>query len=533
MISDLRMFARYFTGLHKFLRKPLTPEECRTSVRHQLQNRNSSFLSILERGIYENARSPYLRLLRHSAIDYQTIAAKVEREGIEATLEMLYDAGVYITFEEFKGRRPVRRPGLEFAVRPQDFDNPLLGRDYELRTGGSRGAGTRIIVDFDLLAHEAAYHSLSIECLKLSGRPVVIWYAVPPVVNGFKHVMRNAKIGHPVEKWFSQSRLSLRPRAVKYFVFTNYALYSSILSGVALAKPDYTPLEQAHKVAAWLAAKRASGSPAELHTNPSSCVRVCLAAQKSRLDISGTFFRLNSEPYTPAKARVVAAAGCKAAAQYSLAEIGNIGMACGNPAALDDVHLLTDKLAVIQREKTLVNSTVRVGALVYTTLLPSCPKLMLNVESDDYGKVERRNCGCILGQIGFEQHISEIRSYDKLTSEGMTFLGSELISLLEDVLPARFGGNPTDYQLVEEEEDNLPKVSIVISPALGDVDERAVIQTVLSCLGSQPGCKSMMTDLWREGRTLRVMRREPLVTGAAKILPLHLLRGSKDRHRSL
>jgi hypothetical protein len=255
-------------------------------------------------------------------------------------------------------------------------------------------------------------------------------------------------------------------------------------------------------------------------------VRVCIAAQERKLDIAGTFFRFNSEPYTPAKARVVEATGSRAAAQYSLAEIGNIGMACGNPAALDDVHLLVDKLVVIQRKKQVPGSTLKVDALLYTTLLPSCPKLMLNVESDDYGRVTKRKCGCLFGEMGFEQHIDTIRSYDKLTSEGMTFLGSELISLVEEVLPSRFGGNPTDYQLVEEEEGGLPKVSITISPRVGDVDEQQVILAVLGRIGSYPGCKSMMADVWRDGKTLRVVRREPFVTGAAKVLPLHVLRGS-------
>jgi hypothetical protein len=524
MIDDLTMCFRYFTGLRDYLRKTLSPEECRQRIQRQLSDRSHSFLRILERGIYANPRSPYARLLKHAGIDHSTIASQVNQEGVEKALERLYDAGVYITFEEFKGRRPVQRPGLEFAVRPEDFDNPLLERDYELRSGGSRGVGTRIIVDFDLLTHEAAYHFLSIECLNVRNRPVAIWYGVPPVVNGMKHVLRNAKIGHPIEMWFSQSRLSLRPETLKYFVFTNYALYASRLFGAPLPSPQHTPLEQARKVAGWLAAKKSSGNPGELHTNPSSGVRVCLAAKEHGLDISGSFFRFNSEPYTPAKARIVAETGSRAAVQYSLAEIGNIGMACGNPAALDDVHLLTDKLAVIQREKRLLNSTVSVGALVYTTLLPSCPKLMLNVESDDYGRLERRRCGCLLSEMGFEQHLSQIRSYDKLTSEGMTFMGSELITLIEDLLPEQFGGNPTDYQLVEEEEGGLPKISVIVSPRVGAIDDEAVIRAVLSRLGSYPGCKNMMTEVWKDGQTLRVVRREPFVTGAAKILPLHILR---------
>lgn len=515
------MYFRYFNGLPNYLRKTLSPEECRQRIQRQLADRDHSFLKILKKGIYANPRSPYGRLLKHVGADYATLASLVQDEGVERTLEKLYEAGVYFTFEEFKGRCPVRRSGLEFGVRPEDFDNPLLERDYELTTGGSRGLGTRIIVDFDLLTHEAAYHSLSIECLNLLGRPVAIWYGVPPVVNGIKHVLRNAKIGQPVEKWFSQSRISLRK--LKYFVFTNFAVYGSRLFAAPLPLPRYTPLEQAQEVAVWLAAKKRAGKPAELHTNPSSGVRICLAAKERGLDISGTFFRFNSEPYTPAKARVVEATGSRVAVQYSLAEIGNIGMACGNPAALDDVHLLTDKLAVIQREKRLLNSNISVGALLYTTLLPSCPKLMLNVESDDYGRLECRPCGCLWGKLGFEQHLSDIRSYDKLTSEGMTFLGSELVALVEDMLPEQFGGNPTDYQFVEEEEGGLPKISVIVSPRVGTINEEAVIGAVLNWLGSYPGCKTMMAELWKDGRTVRVIRREPFATRAAKILPLHIL----------
>jgi hypothetical protein len=41
--------------------------------------------------------------------------------------------------EEFKGRRPIARPGLELPVSPEDFDNPLLERHYEASTGGSKG----------------------------------------------------------------------------------------------------------------------------------------------------------------------------------------------------------------------------------------------------------------------------------------------------------------------------------------------------------------------------------------------------------
>ena len=71
-----------------------------------------------------------------------------------------------------------------------------------------------------------------------------------------------------------------------------------------------------------------------------------------------------------------------------------------------------------------------------------------------------------------------------LTSEGVTFLGSELLSLVEEVLPARFGGQVGDYQLAEEEIDGQVRVCILVAPDVGAVDEDEVIATVLDALGS-------------------------------------------------
>lgn len=107
----------------------------------------------------------------------------------------------------------------------------------------------------------------------------------------------------------------------------------------------------------------------------------------------------------------------------------------------------------------------------------------------------------------------------------MTFVGSDVAALLDEALPARFGGAPTDYQLVEEEEEaGIPKVSIVVSPRVGELDEAGLIETVLDALASGPAYKQMMASVWRSGNTLTVVRREPHATAHAKILPLHLVR---------
>ncbi len=118
---------------------------------------------------------------------------------------------------------------------------------------------------------------------------------------------------------------------------------------------------------------------------------------------------------------------------------------------------------------------------------------------------------------------TELRKIDQW--RGYTFLGTELLRLIEEILPNRFGGHPTDYQLVEEEEGGLPKVNIVVNPSVRNVIEDAVVNTVLQSLRAYPG-GDVMSDQWLQGRTLRVVRREPYTTASAKILPLHISRKS-------
>jgi hypothetical protein len=286
------------------------------------------------------------------------------------------------------------------------------------------------------------------------------------------------------------------------------------------------PVGEAEHVARWLAAKKAEGRPAYLSTAASSGVRACLAALDRGLDIEGTFFRLGGEPFTAAKAGVIERAGCRAVGNYTLTEAGRVGIACAAPVALDDYHVATDKLAVIRRDRPVGRDGSSVGAFLLTTLVPSCPKLMINVDTGDYGTLVERDCGCPLGALGLRVHAVSVRSYDKLTSEGMTFTGLDLGEVVDEVLPRRFGGNPTDYQLVEEEVGGLPKVSVVASPRVGPLDEAAVAAAVLQSLRDGERVHAMMADVWRTAETLRVVRREPHETAAGKVLPLHVVEES-------
>jgi hypothetical protein len=521
-LATVRMFGRYASGIRGFLKQPLDSEECRRIVVNQKARREESFLAMLERGIYNNPRSPYRRLLEHAGIRFSDAAALVARLGLEGALDELYDRGVYVTIDEFKGRKPIVREGLTIETRPGDFDNPLLVAHYETRTGGSRGPRTRLVVDLDLLAYEAAQTQIFLSAFGIEDRPVGIWREALPGPVGIKTFLRHTKIGGRVLAWFTPRKPIARLEDVKYQIFTLATAFISRVAGKAMPMPVYVPPSDAGRIASWLAEQKQRGSPAILDTNTSTAVRACLAAKELGLDISGSFFRVSAEPYTTAKDAIIRERGCRTASHYSCAEIGYMGMACAHPDAVDEVHLMTDKVALVQRQKKVGGGNISVGALAFTTVLPSCPKLMLNVELGDYATVTRRRCGCLLDELGFETHLHDVRSWEKLNSAGVSFLGTELIALVEDVLPERFGGHAMDYQFVEEEEAGLTKVSLLVHPRLEGIDERAVLETVLTELRACPG-GGLMADTWRESGTLRVRRREPYITGAFKLLPLHIL----------
>lgn len=504
------------------MRTPITREEAERRIREQLGRREQSFLALVDRVLLGPHVTPYQALFVAAGLERGDVEQLVRDDGLEGALGKLRDAGVYVTLDEFKGRVPIERQGVSLPADADVFDNPHLRRHLVAATGGTRGARRRVSVDLDLLEHEAAHQLVVREAFASRGRPFAVWRPVPPSASGINNCLRQAKIGEPVLAWFNSYRWSLAPEELSFRLFTATTVALSRLGPGRIAAPEHCPPGDAERVARWLAAHRARGRPAVLDTQAALGVRVCSVALERGIDLEGTLVGVGGEPFTAGKAAAFAAAGARVFCAYAMAETGRIALSCSEPEAPDDMHLLADKLAVVQRDRVLAGGHT-VPALHFTALLPSAPKLMINVESDDYAVVGDRPCGCPFGRLGLTTHLREVRSFEKLTAEGIHFLGSDLVELVDRVLPARFGGGPADYQLVEEEEAGLPRVSIVARPGLGPLDEEAVLRTVLDHLGALPRNR-LMVDVWRTGGTLQVVRREPHVSTTGKILPLHLVR---------
>ena len=214
-------------------------------------------------------------------------------------------------------------------------------------------------------------------------------------------------------------------------------------------------------MARWLVDRVKHGNGVCVTTYASSAVRIAAAAKEKGVSLDGVCFITLGEPFTEAKQRIVEAAGARGLVRYAFTEGGIIGYGCTIPRASDDVHFLNDCYELIQRSRAVGDAGVAVDAFLFTSLLPAAPKILLNVESGDYGIVERRDCGCGLGAVGLTTHLASIRSFEKLSGEGMTFVQTDLLRVLEDVLPARFGGTGTDYQVLEEEEDGILRLILI------------------------------------------------------------------------
>ena len=526
MLDDIRMFARFGLGLFGFLRKrPITLEEAKAIIQERFENRDLSFLRIVAKGVYGFAGSPYLPLFRSAGIELGDIRSMVEMRGLEETLLELRKAGVYVTFEEFKGRRPIVRNGLEIPVEAHHFDNPYLKGHYQTETGGSTGAGTRVTHDLDHLANRAPNYIVASYAHNVLNVPTCQWRGVLPDGSGFNNVICSAYIGNVPKKWFTPFFTRDLSVSKKFYWANQYVVKLGRMLGVAMPKPQLVRMDQAIEVARWAVGACKETGSAAVRTGTSMAVRVCQAAQQEGLDLTGVTFVVGGEAVTDAKRREITETGAKCVTTYFFVEAGAVGWGCARPADSNDLHFFKDAFALVQYPRKVPRSDITVDAFHFTTLLPTAPKLMLNVETDDYGSVDRRSCGCFLEQCGFKEHLMGVQSFRKLTGEGVTLIGSEMEEILESVLPARLGGNSLNYQLLEEEDSQgFTRLKLLVSPQVHIADENQIEKVFMEALGRSSVAAHLAKEIWTQAGTVRVERREPMVTARGKQMLLHVNR---------
>lgn len=522
-LDDVAIGARFLWRLPFFLRHPLSLEEARAILRQRLEQREADFLTLARRAIYEHPGSPYRQLLSLAGCEYGDLERLVSKDGVEGTLRVLYRHGVYLTVDEFKGRRPVVRGSATIAVDPARLRNPSSAFHVPARSSGSRSVGTPVLLDLAFVRDCAVDTFLALDARGGSDWLKADWEV--PGGGALFRLLKFASFGAPPVRWFSQldpAAPGLHPR---YRWSVRVMGWGSLLGGVPLPHPLYVPLDDPLPIAHWMGEVLQAGRTPHLFTFASSAVRLCQAAFDAGIDLRRAQFTLAGEPTTPARLAAVRRTGAQGAPRYGSIECGPIAYACLAPEAADDMHLLHDLHALIQPDSDAEGAGLPRRAFLVSSLRPTVPFIMLNVSMGDMGVMLGRACGCHMERLGWTTHLHAIRSYEKLTAAGMTFMDTDIIRVLEEVLPARFGGAPTDYQLVEEEsQDGQPRLRLIVHPALGPLNATEVANALLTAIGAGSGVERVMSLVWRDADLLRVERRVPYTTASGKILHLHVNR---------
>jgi len=510
-------YLRFLAGLPRYLVRPITFEQARRTVARRLEEREAGFLRMLKRCVYENPASPYLPLLRRAGCEYSDAVAGVRRWGLDGLLRRLLADGVRVAFEEFKGRKPICRPGLELPVREADFDSPRIRAACCVSSGGSSGRAVRAYLDLEHLAARSVYDALFFRMLGIEGLPLALWYPGLPATTGVSNSLRYARIGQRVNRWFLLTADGRSPADLPARVATAAIVWVSRFTPAALPKPLPVALSNAGPVLQWLLERLRRGGRAVVQSYVSQAVRISQMAASQGLHLSGTQFIVGSEPLTDAKRRVIEAAGAAVFPRYHSTEIGTMGIGCGNPSETGELHLAADMVAAVQGDPPEEDGARR---LFFTTLTDCTPKVMINVEMGDSGVLVERDCGCLLHRMGLRTHILRVRSADRATVEGMSVPVAELTRIAEQVLAPRAGLSALDVQWVErEDERGLTRLFLRVSARLGPIDEAEVAHRILEGLRRQGRTGRVHAGIWSEAGSIRIVREEPRPTARGKMLP--------------
>lgn len=494
------------------VRAPITLAAAEARLVRQMAGRAAMFLESARRQIYANRRSPYRAMLLAVGCDHAELARRVADHGLESTLAGLAADGVRLSLEEFKRQRPIERGSLRLVPDEADFDNPGLNADgIAGSTSGTRSAPTRVMYDWGFIAEEAAHERLLYEQHGVFDAPWALWYPVLPGVAGIHNLLMSLITGRPPERWFSQ----LDPGAASVTRMDRLALAGirggGLLGGRRIPAPEWADPAAPDAPLDWARGRLARGKGAVLRTFASSAVRLAERARARDVDLSGLVLFSGGEPLTDARRRFIESTGARVFPRFVVTEAGLVAAACPHRATTDSMHVYVDRLAMIPGE-----AGDGPTSLLLTTLTPDTGKVLFNTEMGDAGVLARRACGCGFGRLGFDLFVSDVSSLERLTLEGMTVPVRAVDAAIGGVVES-LGGSPDAWQRrVVVEETGRARLVVVLHPALGSLDEAAVLADLYARVsGAGPGL-DVAADLWRQAGTIRLVRDLPVLSAGAK-----------------
>ena len=500
-------------GVRRLVRHPVARAEAEATVAEEVRTAGDRFLQVLDRLVWPFPASPTRRLLDVAGMEPEDVRRCVADHGLDGALDVLKDTGVYVSYEEYQGKVDARRGSSTLHFSPPEFFNPVVPADYMGSTGGSSGEGTAMELSFAWQRRQGVQRAIQYAMTGVAGAPTAVWLPVFPSAAGFGAVLKISAGGNRPERWFSQIPGRLEGVAGHKQAANRLLPALSTLTRTGLPAPEHVPGDEPEAVVRWMQDAMARAGRITITGYASSLTAAARWAMAHDIDLSGVVAYPASEPVTAGKLASMRAAGMEAYAMYALVPEGTMGMAC--PSCDDEeYHLWEHEVGVVTRRRPRGDGT-EVDAFCLTSLALIAPRVLVNVENDDYGEVRRGvPCDCALGRLGLTTRLSHIRGISKVVAAGVTLEGHVFDEIAERLLPKALGGGPGDYQFVEVDEAEGTTMVLRIHPDVPGIDDAAALGAVRQALATTDN-GLLASAVWG---SFRIERRPPSITPAGKLL---------------
>ena len=513
-------------GSREFFRERISVERSQEEILRSLKSREEKFLELVRTNVYQVEDSPYLTLFKMAGCDWSDLRAEVRQHGLDGTLSRLAREGVYLTPEEFKGKREVVRGPLSFRISPKAFRLSNSSPGFVTQSSGTSNSPARTVRSFDWLTTRAFAACLFFSAHDLFSFSHAVYDTILPGGGGINNLLMQAKFGIRTDRWFARKMpVNTRIEGLNNYLKTYTIVLLGKLLGPGFPRPEFTDIQDVHRIVHWVSMKNRQGESCCIRTVANNAVRIARVAWDMGISLAGTKFIVGGEPFTEAKRQALERVGASYTSRFSWGGGMSVGWGCADPVHTDEIHVNQHLLALVPHPKPLSDNGPTIHPLLGTTVHPSAPSLYINVENGDYGTLEERDCECELGKVGLKLHLHHIRSFEKFTIEGINYFYGDrygdLFRFLEEAIPSEFGGSPGDYQLVEEEDINgQTRLTLLVHPEVDSLNEESLLLRLQECLGKGSANNHLNSTLLNGAGSFRIRREVPHTSPRGKILPL-------------
>jgi hypothetical protein len=492
-------------------------------VQKALQHRTDGFLAHAAT-VMSMPEHPYAVMFRLAGCSYADLESSARRDGIEATLDKLLEEGVYLSHNEFRGKQEIVRSGQHIPSSASIWKNPASKGGYEHSSSGTSGRSVSTRQSVAEVRRGESVGMLFLREFKISGGARV---SVAPILPGFGllSAIGVGRLAGGYDRWFATGGASWKN--LHYRIVTNLLVAEMKLLGLRVPYPTYLEQNDFLPAAAYIKERLAAGEFVGMQGFVSSIARVAEAALSNGLDLTGSLALTSGEALTDAKRQLIQSSGIKVYSNYATTDFGGIGMPCSQMTG-NCSHVMKHAIALVARKGDSAWTDLQVNSLYATSLLPLAPRIFINAEIGDTGVIEKATCDCLFSKIGFDLQVRDVAAISMVTAQGMTIEITELVPLLEEKLPARFGGVPGDYQLCEAEAGPQTEIVLRIRPGASAAPPNDILKHFLDEVKRVYG-GSLSVVSWLHSEGIRAEVVPPVLAATGKFRAVRLLRASTQR----